>query len=135
MADRRTNIQAWKSDRDFCTTTETGERLRWGTLCSEHDFDGFQVIKVLNATCGGQCNGQGGPAEWLTVIDGEVVGSEETKRRAKLIGDAIRDGHIESTGDTGARLEGYLVSMAIWDYEGEPPTDEQRREIDHILRD
>ena len=130
MADRNTNIQAAKSTQRFTTTDKQLGTLDWGDLLSTHDYDGFQVVKIFNATSGsGHCYGKGGPAEWLTIIDGEVVGSEPTKRRAKLIGDAIVGGHIESTGDTGGRLESYLTGMIVWDYKGKPATDEQKREI------
>lgn len=130
MANAYTNRQASLSTERFITNSDSLGTLDWGDLLSTHNYSGFDVVKVFSATCNGACYSKGGPAEWLTIINGEVVGDEPTKRRAKLIGDAIRDGHIESTGDTGARLESYLTSMIIWDYKGIPATDEQRREID-----
>jgi hypothetical protein len=132
MANKFTNRQAAKSTERFYTTDGAG-RLDWGDLLSTKDYDGFQVLKVFSATCSGHCYGAGGPADWLTVMDGEVMGVEPTKRRAKLIGDAIVGGHIEKTGDTGGRLDSYLCGMAVWDYEGVAPTEEQKREIRTIL--
>jgi len=131
MADHFTNKQYEKSNERFHTNDDDDGPLDWGQLLSKHEYDGFTVVKVFSPTSGGgYCYSAGGPAEWLTVINGSVVGSEPTKRRAKLIGDAIVAGHIESTGDTGGRLESYLTKFIIWDYEGEPPTDEQQRELD-----
>ena len=135
MADRNTNMQAAKSMQDFCTADDDGKSTSWGTLLSAYEYEGFTVVKILNATCSGHCYGKGGPAEWLTVIKGEVVGSEATKRRATLIGHAVRDGHIERDGDTGMRLESYLIGMAVYDYEGPAPTEMQQREIDALLKD
>ncbi len=131
MADAYTNRQAALSNVDFYTTDENGKRTNWGTLCREYGCGAFTVVKVFNATSGsGHCYSKGGPAEWLTVINGEVVGSEPTRRRAFLIGNAILGGHIEKTGDTGGRLDSYLTSMLIWNYEGPAPTEKQQREID-----
>lgn len=122
-------------NEDFYTTDENGKRISWGRLLREYGNGAFNVVKVLNPTCSGHCYGKGGPAEWLTVIDGEVVGSEPTRRRAFLIGNAIVGGHIEKTGDTGGRLDSYLIGMAVWDYEGPAPTEKQQREINALLKD
>ena len=131
MADRNTNIQYANSSEYFKDATG----MEWGKLLREYGCGAFTVVKVLNPTCSGHCYGQGGPAEWLTVIEGEVVGSEPTRRRAFLIGNAILGGHIERDGDTGMRLESYLIGMAVYDYEGPAPTEMQQREINALLKD
>ncbi len=132
MANLHTNRQAARSNVDY----KDAKGFSWGTLCSEFGCGSFTVVKVFNATSGsGHCYSKGGPAEWLTVINGEVVGSEPTKRRARLIGTAIQEGHIEKTGDTGARLDSYLIAMAVWNYEGSTPSILQQREIDALLKD
>lgn len=133
MADRHTNRQYDQSTERFYTTDAAG-KLDWGQLLSTHKYDGFTVVKVFSPTSGsGHCYSKGGPAEWLTVIDNEVVGDEPSKRRAKLIGDAIVGGHIESTGDTGMRLDSYLTGMVVWDYEGPAASEEQKAEVRKIL--